>query len=165
MTVVFFLYTRMAHTSLVFGVVWKATSWMNPTMDKIRISVFGPTDHTHSIDRYARELTCSFPSSVEATLVQYTTSTGLLRKQIDRCWGYTRYAATRQGEFNIIVTEAYGYLLKALHGRNTICVCHDLHCLTYTGPRSLQYGFYYLRYRWALRFLSQARFVVTVSHS
>lgn len=132
---------------------------------KIKISVFGPTDHTHSIDRYARELTRNFPFTVDARLVQYPISRALLQKQIDRFWGYTRFAAGQQGDFNIITTEAYGYLLKALPGENTICVCHDMHGLTYTGPRSARYCFYNLRYRWALRFLSRARFIVTVSRN
>jgi glycosyltransferase involved in cell wall biosynthesis len=132
---------------------------------KIKISVFGPTDHTYSIDRYARELSRNFPCTVEANLVQYPISKGLLRKQLDRFWGYPRFATGQQGDFNVIVTEAYGYLLRVLPGRNTICVCHDMHGLTYTGPRSAQYWFYYLRYRWALRFLSRAKFIVTVSRN
>jgi glycosyltransferase involved in cell wall biosynthesis len=131
---------------------------------KIKLSVFGPTDHTHSIDRYARELSRNFPFTVDARLVEYPISRKLLQKQIDRFWGYTRFAASQQGDFNIITTESYGYLLKVLPGENTICVCHDMHGLTYTGPRSMRYRFYSLRYRWALRFLSQARFIVTVSH-
>jgi glycosyltransferase involved in cell wall biosynthesis len=131
----------------------------------MKISVFGPTDHTYSIDRYVRELTGSFPSSVEAKLIQYPASKALLRKQFDRFWGYTRYAVGEQGDFNIIAAEAYGYLLGVLPGKKTICVCHDMHGLTYTGPRTLQYRFYYLRYRWALRFLRKAKFVVTVSRN
>jgi glycosyltransferase involved in cell wall biosynthesis len=138
---------------------------MGTTRDKISISVFGPTDHTYSIDRYARELTRSFPPRAEAKLVQYATSNAPLRKQIDRFWGYPRFAASQQGDFNVIVTEAYGYLLRALPGGKTICVCHDMHGLTYNGPRTAQYRFYYLRYRWALRFLSKAKFIVTVSHN
>jgi glycosyltransferase involved in cell wall biosynthesis len=138
---------------------------MDSPAGKIKISVFGPTDHTYSIDRYAHALTRSFPPTVEATLVQFPTSGGLVRKQIDRFWGYTRFAASQQGDFNVVITEAYAYLLKVLPGRNTICVCHDMHGLTYTGPRTAQYRFYYLRYRWALRFLTQAKFVVTVSHN
>jgi glycosyltransferase involved in cell wall biosynthesis len=132
---------------------------------EIKISVFGPTDHTYSIDRYARELIRGFPSTVEAKLVQYPTSKGLVRKQIDRFWGYTRLAAGQQGDFNVVITEAYAYLLKTLPGRNTICVCHDMHGLTYIGPRTAQYRFYYLRYRWALSFLRQAKFIVTVSRN
>ena len=138
---------------------------MDSPAGKIKISVFGPTDHTYSIDRYAQALTRSFPPTVEARLVQFPTSGGLVRKQIDRFWGYTRFAATQQGDFNVVITEAYAYLLKVLPGRNTICVCHDMHGFTYTGPRTAQYHFYYLRYRWALRFLTQAKFVVTVSHN
>lgn len=133
--------------------------------NKTKISLFGPTDHTYSIDRYARELIRNFPSTVEAKLVQYPTSEGLLRKQIDRFWGYTRFAAGQQGDFNIIITEAYAYLLKVLPGKDTICVCHDMHGLTYPGPNSAQYRFYNLRYRWALRFLTQAKFIVTVSRN
>jgi glycosyltransferase involved in cell wall biosynthesis len=130
-----------------------------------KISVFGPTDHTYSIDRYARELSRSFPSTVETKLVQYPVAKSLLRKQIDRFWGYPRFAAGQQGDFNIIVTEAYGYLLKNLPGRNTICICHDLHGLTYTGQRTPQYWFYRTRYRWALGFLEQAKFIVTTSQN
>jgi len=132
---------------------------------KIRVSIFGPTDHTYSIDRYAQALTRSFPPTVEAKLVQYPTSAGLVRKQFDRFWGYTRFAAGQQGDFNVVIVEAYAYLLKVLPGRNTICVCHDMHCFTYTGPHTAQYRFYYLRYRWALHFLTRAKFVVTVSHN
>jgi glycosyltransferase involved in cell wall biosynthesis len=138
---------------------------MNTSGNKIKISIFGPTDHTYSIDRYARELVQSFPSTVEAWLVQYATSKGLLQKQIDRFWGYPRFAASRQGDFNIVVTEAYGYLLKALPGNSTICVCHDLHGLTYTGSRTAQYLFYRSRYRWALGFLKGAKFIVTTSRN
>lgn len=133
--------------------------------NKIKINVFGPTDHTYSIDRYARELVQNFPSIVEGRLVQYVTSQGLLRKQIDRFWGYPRFAADQHGDFNIVITEAYGYLLKALPGSNTICICHDLHGLTYTGPRTAQYLFYRSRYLWALGFLKQAKFIVTTSHN
>ena len=82
----------------------------------INLSVFGPTDHTYSIDRYARELIRNFPPIVEATLVQYTTSQAPLRKQIDRFWGYPSFAASQQGRFNIIVAEAYAYLLRTLPG-------------------------------------------------
>lgn len=132
---------------------------------KIKISVFGPTDHTYSIDRYANELIRGFPATVEARLVDFPTSRGLVRKQIDRFWGYTQFAKAQQGDYNIIIVEAYGYLLRTLPGRNTICICHDMHGLTYTGPRTVQYRFYYLRYRWALRFLSKAKFIVTVSQN
>jgi glycosyltransferase involved in cell wall biosynthesis len=138
---------------------------MNPIKTRPTIRVFGPTDHTYSIDRYVRELTRNFPSAFEAKPVQYATSQVLLYKQIDRFWGYTRYAVGQQGDFNIIATEAYAYLLKVLPGRKTICVCHDMHGLTYTGPRTMQYHFYRLRYRWALRFLSRAKFIVTVTHN
>ncbi|MFY9939057.1 MAG: glycosyltransferase family 1 protein [Silvibacterium sp.] len=138
---------------------------MDSVEGKIKISVFGPTDHTYSIDRYARELIRGFPPTVEAKLVQYPTLKGLVRKQIDRFWGYTRFAAGQQGDFNVVITEAYAYLLKTLPGRNTICVCHDMHGLTYIGPRTAQYRFYYLRYRWALGFLRQAKFIVTVSRN
>jgi len=138
---------------------------MGGTERKTRISVFGPTDHTFSIDRYARELTRGFPSTVDAKLIEYSASDALLRKQIDRFWGYPRFVERQKGDFNVIVTEAYAYLLRVLPGRNTICVCHDMHGLTYTGPRNAQYHFYYLRYRWALRFLNQAKFIVTISHN
>jgi glycosyltransferase involved in cell wall biosynthesis len=138
---------------------------MDPIKNKTSISVFGPTDHTYSIDRYVRELTRSFPSTVEAKLVQYPISKSLLCKQVDRFLGYKRYAIGQQGDFNIIATEAYGYLLSVLPGEKTICVCHDMHGLTYTGPRTVQYLFYNLRYRWALRFLRKAKFVVTVSEN
>ena len=49
---------------------------MDSVEGKIKISVFGPTDHTYSIDRYARELIRGFPSTVEARLVQYPTLRG-----------------------------------------------------------------------------------------
>lgn len=138
---------------------------MDPIKNKTNISIFGPTDHTYSIDRYVRELTRSFPSTVQAKLVQYPTSRALLQKQIDRYWGYTRYAVGQQGDFNVIGEAGYSYLLSALNGRKTICVCHDVHGLTtYTGPHTVKYRFYYLRYRSALRFLTKAKFVVTVSH-
>jgi glycosyltransferase involved in cell wall biosynthesis len=138
---------------------------MDPMKNKMKISVFGSTDPTYSIARYVRELARSFPSCVEVTPVQYAISKALLRKQIDRYWGYTRYAMGKQGDFNVIATEAHGYLLSVLPGRRTICVCHDMHGLTYTGPRTAQYHFYHLRYRYALRFLKKAKFVVTVSYN
>ena len=138
---------------------------MATTRNKIKISVFCPTDHTYSIDRYARELSRNFPSIVEAKVIEYPTSKGLLRKQMDRFWGYPRFAADQQGDFNVIIAEAYAYLLKSLPGKNTICVCHDLHGLTYTGSRTPQYWFYRLRYLWALKFLGQAKFIVTTSQN
>lgn len=138
---------------------------MDGVARKPTISIFGPTDHTHSIDRYARELALNFPDTVDAKLLHYPGSKGVISKQVDRFMRYPRFAAHHQGDFNVVITEAYAYLLRVLPGRNTICVCHDLHGLTYTGPRSAKYRFYRLRYQWALKFLVRAKFVVTVSQN
>ena len=73
---------------------------------------------------------------------------------------YLWKAKTRQGHLNIIVSEAYAFLLLAINPRNTVVVCHDLHPLMAPpGPDRI----YRLRFRMNLRMTRRARAVITVS--
>jgi glycosyltransferase involved in cell wall biosynthesis len=132
---------------------------------KVKITVFANTVSTHSIDRYVRELVRNFPQTVEAKAIYFHPSSGGIRQQIDRYWGYIQLARREQGDYNIIASEGCAYLLMGLPGARTICVCHDMHALSYSGPKDLHHHLYDLRYRWNLRFLPKARFVVTVSQN
>lgn len=133
--------------------------------DKIKITVFANTVSTYSIDRYVRELVRNFPDTVEATAVYFHPSSGGVRQQIDRYWGYIQLATRKQGDYNIIASEGCAYLLLGLPADRTICVCHDMHALSYSGPKGMHHHLYDVRYRWGLRFLPKAKFVVTVSQN
>jgi glycosyltransferase involved in cell wall biosynthesis len=141
------------------------TSWATSELSKTKITVFANTVSTHSIDRYVRELVRNFPQTVEAKAIYFHPSSGGVRQQIDRYWGYIQLARREQGDYNIIVSEACAYLLMGLPADRTICVCHDMHALSYSGPKDLHHHLYDLRYRWNLRFLPKAKFVVTVSQN
>ena len=84
---------------------------------------------------------------------------------IDRYWGYLLLAHKEQGDYNVIVNEGCAYLLMALPKERTICVCHDMHALLYSGMKDLHHRLFDLRYRSNLRFLPKAKFVVTVSRN
>ena len=135
------------------------------TAGKIKITVFANTVSTYSIDRYVRELVRNFPQTVEAKAIYFHPSSGGIRQQLDRYWGYIQLARREQGDYNIIASEGCAYLLMGLPAQRTICVCHDMHALSYSGPKDLHHHLYDLRYRWNLRFLPKARFVVTVSEN
>ena len=141
------------------------TSWATSELSKTKITVFANTVSTHSIDRYVRELVRNFPQSVEAKAIYFHPSSGGIRQQIDRYWGYIQLARKEQGDYNIIAAEGCAYLLMGLPADRTICVCHDMHVLSYSGPKDLHHHLYDLRYRWSLRFLPRAKFVVTVSQN
>src|ERR1019366_3499710 len=132
---------------------------------KTKITVFANTVSTHSIDRYVRELVRNFPQTVEAKAIYFHPSSGGIRQQIDRYWGYIQLARREHGDYNIIAAEGCAYLLMGLPADRTICVCHDMHALSYSGPKDLHHHLYDLRYRWNLRFLPRAKFVVTVSQN
>lgn len=131
----------------------------------MRITIFSNTVSTRSIDRYTSELAANFPPGVNAKPVYFHPRTTGVRKQMDRYWGYMKLAQQEQGDYNVIASEACAYLLKTLPHDRTICVCHDMHGLTYPGHRSLRHRLYDIRYSWSLRFLPQCKFVVTVSRA
>lgn len=137
----------------------------NTTRSKNKITVFANTVSTYSIDRYVRELVRNFPQTVEAKVVYFHPGSRGIRQQIDRYWGYIQLARQEQGDYNIIASEGCAYLLLALPADRTICVCHDMHALSYSGPKNLHHHLYDLRYRWNLHFLPKAKFVVTVSQN
>lgn len=134
-------------------------------MPVMRITVFANTVSTQSIDRYTRELAANFPSNVEAKAVYFHPSSTGVQKQIDRYWGYLKLARQEQGDYNVIVSEGCAYLLMVLPKERTICVCHDVHPLLYSGPRNLHHRFYDLRYRTSLHFLPKAKYIVSVSEA
>ena len=68
------------------------------TAGKIKITVFANTVSTYSIDRYVRELVRNFPQTVEAKAVYFHPSSGSVRQQIDRYWGYIQLARREQGD-------------------------------------------------------------------
>src|SRR5467141_292023 len=95
----------------------------------MRILIFPSVDNNFSIDRYADELARSFPPGVDVTKVRLKRSAGFWGKLID---GYLRYlwlARKVQGDYNIIVSEMYAFLLFVLEKKQTIVVCHDIHPL------------------------------------
>jgi glycosyltransferase involved in cell wall biosynthesis len=130
---------------------------------RLRITIFANTVSTRSIDRYTGELAANFPMTVSAKPVYFYPQSAGIRKHIDRYWGYIRLARKEQGDYNVIASEGCAYLLMGLPHDRTICVCHDLHGLTYSGRKNLRHRLYDLRYKWSLRFLSKSKCVVTVS--
>ena len=131
----------------------------------MNINIFRSTERNHSIDRYARELSQGFPAGHRVEVVAYSASPRGMARQMDRYFGYLRYAARHRAEGNILVSEGLAYLLKALPPERTLCVCHDVHPLLLPGKKTVRERLYIRRYRWALRFLPRAKYVVAVSES
>jgi len=127
----------------------------------MKLSVFSSLDDSPSIERYARELAANFPAGVEVNRVWFPKSRGWKGKVFDKHLKYLRVAKQQQGDFNLVVSEGYAFLLLALEGRRTAVVCHDLHPLIYRGPTPR--GFWKARYKFNLRRLRAARFVIAVS--
>lgn len=131
----------------------------------MNINLFRSTERNYSIDRYARELSQAFGGGHRVDVVSYSPSPRGLARQVDRYFGYLRHAARHRADGNIIVSEGLAYLLKALPPERTLCVCHDVHPLLLPGKKTLRERLYIRRYRWALRFLPLAKYVVAVSES
>lgn len=127
----------------------------------MRISLFWNLGDNLSTDRYARELGANFPPEVEVNHVHYPVSSGWRARIWDRHLKYLWQARRQQGDYNIIISESYAFLLLALDRKRTIVVCHDVHPLIYRGPKLP--GFWLARYRFNLRRLRRAKCVVTVS--
>lgn len=127
----------------------------------MNISLFTSLERNFSIDRYTRELSESFPSHVTTRVVRPDMSAGVRGKIFDRYIKYLAVAGRESGDYNIVTTEAYGFLLAVLPSDRTIVVCHDVHPLLtqqWTGT-------YRLRYELGLRMMSAARGIVAISHS
>lgn len=127
----------------------------------MKLTIFSSLDESPSIERYARELAANFPPQVEVNRVWFPKSRGWKGKVFDKHLKYLQVAKKQQGDFNLVVSEGYAFLLLALEGRRTAVVCHDLHPLIYRGPAPR--GFWKARYKFNLRRLRAARFVITVS--
>lgn len=127
----------------------------------MRISIFWNLGGNFSTDRYARELGQNFPPEVEVNHVRYPVASGWKGRIWDRHLKYLWKARREQGDYNIVVSEGCAFLLSALDRERTIVVCHDVHPLIYRGPRLP--GFWRMRYKFNLRRLRRARYVVTVS--
>src|ERR1035441_1418420 len=85
------------------------------TGSKMRITVFANTVSTYSIDRYVRELVRNFPQTVEAKAIYFHPSSGGIRQQIDRYWGYIQLARREHGDYNIIAAEGCAYQIGRAH--------------------------------------------------
>ena len=136
----------------------------------MQISVFPCLDNNFSIDRYADELTRNFPPCVDATKVKFERSAGLWGKVIDGHLRYSWVARKAQGDYNIIVSERYSFLLFVLDKKRTIVVCHDVHPLLDKSPmeslwRQLRIKVFQWRFRINLRLMKDAAFIVTVSRN
>jgi glycosyltransferase involved in cell wall biosynthesis len=134
----------------------------------MQILIFPSLDNNFSIDRYASELARNFPPGVDATKVRFERSAGLWGKVIDGHLRYSCLARKVQGDYNIIVSEMYSFLLLVLDKKRTIVVCHDLHPLLDKSPvkslwRRLRIKTYQWRFRVNLRIMKDAAFIVTVS--
>jgi glycosyltransferase involved in cell wall biosynthesis len=125
----------------------------------MRLAVFGTIDGNASIDRYARELVANVPPNVDAEVIGFRKSLGIKGAFYDRYLKYLKIAHRTHADCNIIVSEAYAFLMFALPPERTAIVCHDLHALIYRGWS----GTYRFRYKLNLRLLPRARAIVTVS--
>jgi len=127
----------------------------------MKITFFTSLERNFSIDRYTQELSENFPSYVTTHVVRPEMSDGLRGKIYDRYIRYLAVAKRESGDYNIVTTEGYGFLLAVLPSDRTIVVCHDVH------PLLTQHwtGTYRFRYRLSLRMMSMARRVVAISHS
>src|ERR1017187_4716162 len=125
----------------------------------MRISVFASPHGNRSIDRYAHELAADFPPAIDAKIIGLQQSANLKGNPFDRSLKYLFIARKEQGDYNIIVSPDYSFLILALPRGRTIVVCHDLHPLIYRGWA----GTYRLRYKLNLRLMRRARAIVTVS--
>ncbi|MGH9668966.1 MAG: glycosyltransferase family 4 protein [Terriglobales bacterium] len=138
----------------------------------MRITIFTSVDGNYSIDRYAQELSESFPSNVEIKKLGLEKRPGLRGRILDKHLKYLRLARREQGDWNIIVSETYSFLLLAVEGSRSLVVCHDVHPLIENKKRgvlrSLLRGelrrlIYVAAYRVNLRLMRRARRIVTVS--
>lgn len=127
----------------------------------MKLCIFSSPDGNPSIDRYARELAQSFPAEVEVEVVTVPKRSGLMGKVFDKYLNYLRVARATKADYNIIVSESYGFLLLALDGSKTLVVCHDVHPLIYRGPSPR--SFWRERYKFNLRMMRRAKYVVAVS--
>jgi glycosyltransferase involved in cell wall biosynthesis len=125
----------------------------------MRISVFASPHGNRSIDRYAHELAADFPPAIDAKIIGLQQSANLKGNPFDRSLKYLFIARKEQGDYNIIVSPDYSFLILALPAWRTIIVCHDLHPLIYRGWSRT----YRLRYKLNLRLMRRARAIVTVS--
>lgn len=125
----------------------------------MRICVLPGIDGNASIDRYARELAANLPPSIDAEVVTFRKSPGLKGALYDRYLKYSLLARQNQGDYNIIASESYSFLLLGLPPERTVVVCHDLHPLIYRGWT----GTYRLRYKLNLRLMRRARAVIAIS--
>ena len=141
-------------------------------MERRRLSIFASVDGNHSIDRYAREIAPAFPPEFQVRVVQPKTRVGWRGKLLDKVWRYIEIAREEQGDLNLVVSEAYAFLLRSLPPERTIVVCHDLHPLIEAKHRgslkSLVRGemrrmLYVARFRANLLRMKRARRVVAVS--
>ncbi len=136
----------------------------------MRILIFPSVDNNFSIDRYADELARSFPPGVDVTQVKLKRSAGFWGKLIDGHLRYLWLARTLQGDYNIIISEMYSFLLFVLDKERTMVVCHDIHPLIDKSPvqsfwRRLRIKCYQWRFRINLRMMKRAKFIVTVSNN
>jgi glycosyltransferase involved in cell wall biosynthesis len=125
----------------------------------MRLAVFGSIDGNASIDRYARELVANVPPNVDAEVISFRKSPGIKGAFYDRYLKYLQVAHRTNADCNIIVSDAYAFLMFALPPERTAVVCHDLHALIYRGWS----GTYRIRYKMNLRLLPRARAIFTVS--
>jgi glycosyltransferase involved in cell wall biosynthesis len=140
--------------------------------ERRRLTIFASVDGNHSIDRYAREIAPAFPPEFQVHVVQPKTRVGWRGKLLDKVWRYIEIARAEQGDLNLVVSEAYAFLLRSLPPERTIVVCHDLHPLIEDRHRgslkSLVRGemrrmVYVARFRANLGRMQRARRVVAVS--
>jgi glycosyltransferase involved in cell wall biosynthesis len=125
----------------------------------MRLAVFSSIDGNASIDRYARELVANVPPNVDAEVIGFRKSPGIKGALYDRYLKYLQIARRTHADCNIIVSDAYAFLMLVLPPERTAVVCHDLHALIYRGWS----GTYRFRSKLNLRLLPRARAIITVS--
>ena len=137
-----------------------------------QVAIFGSVDGNYSIDRYARELAGAFPTGRDVRVVQPASRPGLVGKVLDKRWRYAALARREQAELNIIVSEAYAFLLNSVDPARTAVVCHDMHPLIEQKHRGLWRSVfrgelrrlnYVATFRRNLRKMAAARRIITVS--
>ena len=124
----------------------------------LTLNIFSSTEGNRSIERYAGELGESSSPLAKTNLIAPPVRSGFFKKAANKL-NYLRTARKLKNDASVIVSVKYAFLLLALAGERTICVCHDLHPLMFPGRNFRER----LLFRLNLRLLSRARAVVAVS--
>src|ERR1051326_537018 len=126
--------------------------------ERVTLTIFSTAEGNRSVGRYAHELAESLAPFAETRIAEPAVRGAFLSKAADKL-RFLRQARSLAGDANVIVSVGYAFLLLALDGERTVCVCHDLHPLMFPGRNWRER----LLFRINLRLLNRTRAVVAVS--